>query len=184
MVDPQSSRTILEEVHIRYLTENFNLSRNAGPIILSGSRPDLYPKEPNPGCLFELKSRVYPENNARKLGPFQFAWWDLHEEQIIGHEQIMRNNSIGGFWILLLAYTPKLVSETDAITEKFIRWRDIYVVPWPAYKLVGLQGNGRRTIGLNRLYEHYFFRDYSAHKATLSIANNLEDQVGAYFGLD
>lgn len=189
MVDKERGRIDAERIHIGYLCRNFRLQEKVRHRFahIGNLFPDLFSVEEDPearpAAVFELKSRIYPTEQDGKVHRqiSQFGWWDLHEPQIQRYELFRRKNNVDLAWILVLARTQLQLRHIPELNEEVILWRDIYVVPWEAYKLVNVGKRDRRHLGFSRMYHHYTFEEFAAEKGTLYLANKLRSDLGIYF---
>jgi len=179
--DVNSVKTRIETIHLDYLCNNFNLIRPAAEFKTDNVRLDLTGIDGK--CLFELKSRNFPENqaNKRKRPISDFSWWQLWEDQIKNYEEFAKEKGINPFWIFLLANTEKELSKTKDLDEDLIIKRDIYVLPWDAYNLTNVTNSNQRYLGLARLKREYNFSEKAIKKGKLFIAENVINQTGKYF---
>lgn len=179
--DVNSVKTKIEVIHLDYLCNNFNLIHPTIELRTDNVRPDLIGIDKK--CLFELKSRAFPENqsNTRKRPVSDFSWWQLWEDQIQNYEGFAKEKGINPFWIFLLARTEKELSKTENLNENFIKKRDIYVLPWNVYNLVNVTNSNQRYMGLARLKREYNFSEKAIKKGKLFIADNAINQTGKYF---
>jgi len=187
MQDVNSVKSVIEKINIRYLCNNFNLNEIPYDVMLSeGFQPDLFGPDSNGGmeCIFELKSRTYPIRQAtkRKRPKTDYEWWRADPRQISDYEQYAGKLESGLFWIFLLAHTNKQLTRTASITERTVRKREIYVVPWEVHLPSPVTDRGCvKNIGLARIKQNYAFTRHAAKKGELFIAENIAEQVNEFF---
>ena len=182
-MDEYSSKSEIEKVHIDYLCRNFALeTAESANLRFPDFKPDLCGVEDLAMTLFEVKTRIFPRNQIGEKRPrSSFAWWSLHTKQIECYQRAARTNNFDLFWIFLIGTTEERVSSNRELSEKLVRERDIYVVPWEAHGLVESTEVELKYLGLARLKREYKFNDYKIRKGELHLARNAEPKLAKYF---
>ena len=173
MLSSSSVKNHLENLHLRYLCENFDLERC--PVQQYQNRviqPDLI----NCDAIFELKTRMYPQvqNGARKRPISDFAWWKLNMAQIQDYEGYTQNTDLIFFWILLIGQAKNASTEMKTVSERLILQRDIYVLPWDAHNLVEVAPSGDKHLGLSRVKRNFEFSIIDILKGCLYLENTIK----------
>ncbi len=171
------ARRGIERLHSNYLCSEFKLSR---PQFEDGPAFDLI----GGNTIFELKSRTFPLNqeDGRRRFRSDYGWWQLDDEQIKRYEQWVAAKNYSLSWIFVLAEIENKITLCDSFSEEDILHRDIYVVPWEVYKLVGINPQGTyRNLGLRRIKRNYSFTETSLVKGKLSVEKGIEEVVADCF---
>ncbi len=176
----QGLKTRLEQIHLDYLVTTFPiLERGASQKSLNRGLLDLVAED----CVFELKSRLYVQNQLaqRKRPKSDYCWWMLDEIQRVKNQEWCEKECYLPFWIFLIAQTKDPLNQAT-LCEDYIFQRDIYIVPWVAHELVQTNAPGTsRYLGLSRLLKNYNFDSYSVPKGNISLACCLPSFVQSLF---
>jgi hypothetical protein len=181
MLSNGSVKNYLENVHLAYLCENFNLDRY--PVQQhqdSVIQPDLVGQ---PNALFELKSRMFPQTQRgkRKRPISDFAWWKLDITQIRSYEEHIQNTDLRLYWILLLGQAKDEPTRMRNVSEQSILHRDVYVLPWDAHNLVNTAQSGDKHIGLSRIKRNFGFSTTDILKGHVHLEETIEEELKSYF---
>lgn len=186
MEDLSQIRNHIESIHLDALCAEFHLQRGGEvkTVDFKGSYPDLANKEDAVDSIFELKSRNHSVNspNARHRYTSESCWWSLVPGQIDRYEAIKEaNEGLSLYWIFLISETDRPPTLLAQLREGSILSRDVFVVPWNAYKLVDSSPKNNIHLGLSRLRQTYEFAIVSANKGNVYVETGIENKVGKYF---
>ncbi len=181
-------RNSIEKIHLEYLTKSFKLQvgkdfKGYDKFKLNNCYPDLFNDGNTIESVFELKSRTYPRKQGKKNRPKKdFCWWTLNPKQIERYQRLDEQDpSFKLYWILLLGETEKRLKDTRNLREDSVIRRDVYVLPWNAYKIVEPSPCGNRNLGIKKVKDNFKFNKSDIHKGILFMTETIEDKVGKYF---
>lgn len=186
MDDLSKIRNHIESIHLDAICSEFSLRRgkDVKTIDFNGSYPDLANSGDPVDSIFELKSRNHAvkSESTRYRYVSESCWWSLVPGQIERYEAVREaNSSLGLYWMFLISETDRPPTLLTQLKEGSIIARDLFVVPWDAYRLVAPSPKNNIHLGLSGLRQAYEFAIVSASKGKVYIEAGIEDKVEKYF---